>query len=398
MNKKAWKLFKDKLPATLQLSGIFSAFILLVYGILYLCGYLINTSIFNALFNVFGIFDFILMVFIISFIVSILSPLIYSYFAANSVLDTKDEDKVNIRTFLKTYLLGMHHPIKGQLHIFSSLMWSFIVYLGLFFLILLVSFSIMSSTNYLGINEVFNHLKQLMEFYFNANTADAQRAALEEIIEFSGTPEFIQVVNFPLGYSNIISIFAAFYLFVHKIVINIFRYYPSTALGGVPAKPLNSIFRAGFKATKKQFYPNYYKTIWPLIILFVATFIGTYIGLSFVPDLTTNIFVLNITTIAITTIVLLPFLPVVFNLYSMLFPLVGQNYMEIFIQTAESQIQMVKQQQVTMNQVNEEQLNQAEKNIEKTRQMFEDFKSKNDTNDESNENKKSDDDKPSDEE
>ena len=398
MNKKAWKLFKEKLPATLQLSGIFSAFILLVYGILYLCGYLINSSIFSAIFNVFGIFDFIFAVLIISFIVSILSPLIYSYFAANSVLDTKDEDKVNIRTFLKTYLLGMHHPIKGQLHVFSSLMWAFLTYLLLFILLLTVSFSIMSATNYLNINEVYDHLQQLLEIYANsAGNIEAQQAVLDEIVQFSGTPEFIQVVNFPLGYSNIISIFSAFYIFVHKIVINIFRYYPSTALGGVPAKPLNSIFKAGFKATKKQFYPNYYKTIWPLIILFVVTFIGSYVGLSFVPDLTTNIYVLNITTITITTIVLLPFLPVVFNLYSMLFPVVGQNYMEIFIQTAESQIQMVKQQQVTLNQVNEEQLNQAEKNIEKTRQMFEDFKNKNENTNEEDENKKPDDNKPSDE-
>ena len=373
MNKQAWKLFKEKLPATLQLSGIFSAFILLVYGILYLMGYLINSSIASLMLSAFGIFDFIFMVILISFVVSILSPLIYSYFAANSILDTKDEDKVTVGTFLKTYLLGLHHPLKGQLHIFSSLMWAFVTYLGIFLGIMIISFAVMSSNNFMGINELFLHAQDLYEVAIQ--TGD--QAAIEAFQEYILGEEFSSVLNFPLGYSNLIAISLAFYLFVHKVVINVFRYFPSTTLGGVPAKPLNPIFRLGFKATKKQFYPGYYKTIYPLIILMLAIFFGSYVGLSFVPNLANNIYVLNITSITLTSIILLPFLPVVFNFYNLTWPKVADKYMEVFIQTAQNQIQMFKDNQARYSEMEKSQLDQAEKSIEKTRQMFEDFKSKN---------------------
>ena len=95
---------------------------------------------------------------------------------------------------------------------------------------------------------------------------------------------FMHIVSLSIG----VALFPALYMFVHHVGTNSVKIHLSVASGQkLMMREVHAIHRIGFSTFRRQFYKDYYKTIWWMIPSLVVLYYGTLILLNiFVPDLT----------------------------------------------------------------------------------------------------------------
>jgi len=99
-----------------------------------------------------------------------------------------------------------------------------------------------------------------------------------------------------------------FYMFVHALSVNTLNPYVRMALQGAPSRVANGIFGGGFKEIRRGFYKEYYKSLWPGILLLVGGYLaGIGFGLVWFTD-PDRLFVLGLAGSGLFTFAFIPYL------------------------------------------------------------------------------------------
>lgn len=361
MNKEAYKSFFKKLPYTLQFSGIISLCLLGLYGILYLINALVRMSIASLISSFFGIFNFLITIFLISILFNLITPFIYSYFASNSILDTPKRDDVTVKNFLRTYLIGRTPLIKKTLNIYNVILNAFIFYILSAVLISSITYTSLINSNVNGLGDLYQEFLKVLQIQNQEDMINELNLLLSQ--------ENVEIMLEPFIYINFVSIFISLYYFIHTINLFVFKYYLNNTIYGAHPKIIHTVFKRGLKERKGEFYKEYYGTLFPLTIFFVILIAGCYFGLTFIPSLRINVYVLNITTIFVVLICLLPFMPISFNLYGDMYPRYATTFVNYFVTRAKAELESMKSNYAQFNEAQKETIKRNEEQFKK----FEEF-------------------------
>ena len=385
-NKKAYKDFKDKSPIMLQLGLILILFFVLVYVIFYLFNDYISSFLISSLMYG-GILSIILIVCFFALILGFISPLIYSYFASNNVLDGKMKENVTIKNFFRTYKIGSAFPLKGQLKLFTNLLFTFLIYLCFIFITSLITFSIMYQFNALSLTTNVNEIiKYVNDFYYQSEigNTDGMTNALSNITSFLNNQDKMYPFMYPITFINFFAILFSLYFFIHQINLGTFRYYIASSFGGVNAKYSNLIFKQGIKNIRKEFYKDYYDTLYPLLIIFILVFTLSYFSLYFVKNIIQNgLYILSSTSILITLSILILLMPISFNHFTFLWNKYNHNFVNTFITLANESLTQMKETYNNFDNEKKEQLKKAEDNLNKIKDQLKNDHSDKDESDDS---------------
>lgn len=305
--KSIFTTFKNNFSFTL----LCSAFIGLIIMVLYIITALIMMNL--DLNSFWGLIIFIVF---ISLICGLIAPFIYSYFTCNFVLTTPNRDQVKFKSFLKTSVLGFYRPQRGQLNIWNNLLVSTLIFLVLSSIITSLSILILYNTN--------GSAKTVLDEIMKATDFNDQLDLMYKNQE---------MFSFPVTIANFVSLLVAAYYFLHNISVNIFKYaFALTNWGNISAAFKNRIFKIAIKEHRKDFYKDYFSVSWILFVVFLIGMSASYFGLYFAPIEHLNTMILSLTAISITLFILLPFLPLLFDLYLVLYHRYEKYFLSSFIE------------------------------------------------------------------
>ncbi|MBO8427456.1 MAG: hypothetical protein IAC58_02715, partial [Firmicutes bacterium] len=203
MFKRVFDIFKDRFSESFKFATVISFFCILVFLILFLFDGLLQGAILNFIQNPFlGILYLVIVAFIISICLSLLSPFIYSYFASIDLLGTKLKDKITVKSFLKTYIIGLNRPYRGQLRVFFVCLTSILIYLGLTLVFALCFIGIFEATNAFNINVILGEFYTLFNNYIGSG---GTIESMDALIDFMSSTSFLNVLNNVMFYTNYIS-------------------------------------------------------------------------------------------------------------------------------------------------------------------------------------------------
>lgn len=371
MNKDAYKDFLKKSPITLQLGTILVLFFVLVYVIFYFLSDYLQQLLVSSLLSG-GIFSFIFIILLCSLILGILSPFIYSYFASNSVLNSKMKESVTVKNFFRTYAIGNKFPAKGQLKLFITLLWTFLTYIVFIFVVSGITYSIMINFNALGIANKFEELIKLFNNLYYQNSQNNQSgflSAYNDLMSFINNKDNMYPFTYPMIFINFGGLLAGLYVFFHKINLNVFRYYLATSMGGMTPKYVNIIFKEARKNKELHFYKNYYSTLYPLTLIYILVFSLSYFLLYLIPNITINgLYILSATSTLITASVLVLLMPISFNHYDYMWKKDSSIYLTVFINIATDNLKNMKEAYNFVDNEQQAQLKKAEENLNKLKE------------------------------
>ncbi len=372
MDKKAYKTFKERFPSTVQFAAILTLVVILICVILFLFESVFLYALYYVLMSPFiGILYFILIVAFMSVIVSIASPLIYSYFASNVVLGTPKAENANIRNFLRTYSIGCRAPIKGQLHVFSNLIYTILIMLGLMILVSGIGFAIVYNKNYLDFATLFDQTIDVYTEYI----VTGSESSLTQLNELLNNENLNTAIQIPLLLGNYVGLLGGLYFFIHRINLNVFKYYIANTFHGVNPRGCKEIYRRGLSKIKGKFYKDYYGTLYPLTITFVVVLTLAYWLLgSLVSIFVSDMFVLDLIVVIIVSVIMLPLMPVAFNLYDDMRRKYQSSFMDAFLSLAELEMSALKENTTRMQQMRAQDMEMMEKNLEAFKKQVNDIK------------------------
>jgi hypothetical protein len=145
--------------------------------------------------------SFLVVIIVIPLTISLVAPFLYSYYACNSaLLNPITRDEVKISSFFKTARFEVSYPQRLQLRIWSNLFNSFLIYLGLSFLLTMIA-----SIGMYNFNPDF---RAIIDEVYQSETVDS---LLSTLYESDGV--FIDMENIV----SFISLFFAAFYFFHRI-------------------------------------------------------------------------------------------------------------------------------------------------------------------------------------
>ena len=357
--KSIYKRFFNDFSFTLLCSstiiiGVFLIYLLFVF-------ILMQMNLSEIMSSFFGM---ILLLICLSLILGILTPFIYSLFACNGVLHTKKRDDVKYKSFLKTYFIGSRPPFKGQLQVWNTLINSFLIYVLIEFIVVLL-LSAVASNESSAFKPLFDELMALdfssAEWY---NQMDAVLLKYQDLIRITSL------------ISTYFSLFFATYYFMHTIARNTLRYYLAPTLLNAPNRLVSYVFKGTMRLHKGEYMKGYYQALWPLTVIYILAFTLSYFLIGFFGPAYIDIGILSLTSILISFALLIPLLPLVFNYHELIWNKFAIYFMELFLTNASKEINTIKSSMTNESELNKRNIELAEKNIEKIRQAFEENKDK----------------------
>ena len=384
--KNIYKRFLRDLPTTLLFSLTITVGVFLIYLI---CVGIFNTGIFSALETT--IFGQLFVLLTISMIIGLVAPFIYSFFACNGVLNTKKRDDVKYTSFLKTYMIGTRPPFNGQLRIWDSLIKSFLIYLFIDTLSLLI-LSLFAQSEGSAFAPLFKELSAL-------NMSDPNYLTQLELVLHN----YKDLIRSTMMLTGFFSTFISTYFFIHAITKNTIRYFLAPALLGAPNRLVTYVYKMTMRQRKGEYCKLYYKTLWPLTTLYVVSFTLTYFLIGYLGPSTIELPLLGFTSILVAVIALLPFLPLVFNFHESIWPSYSNYFLNVFIEGASKELSMARTSLNSTQTEEAKKLDDVQKNLEHVKQLMEEankkaaqktneetLESKNDSSDSTNDNKEND--------
>lgn len=358
--KKIYKRFIRDLSTTLLFSLTITVGVFLIYLI---CVGVFNTGIFTGLAsNVFGQL-FVLLT--LSMIIGLIAPFVYSFFACNGVLNTKKRDDVKYKSFLKTYLIGTRPPFNGQLRIWDTLLKSFLIYL-LIDMISLLILTLVAQGEGSAFAPLFEEIGAL-------NSGDPNYIGKLELILHN----YKDLIRSTMMITGFFSLFFSTYFFLHTISKNTIRYFLAPTLLSAPNRLVTFVYRTTMRAHKKDYRKRYFLNLWPLTVLYLISFPLTYFLIGYLGPQTIELPLLGITSILVAVMVIVPFLPLVFNFHESIWPEYSGYFLNMFLDSATKELSAVKGQ---MRNAQSEELTKivnAEKNLENIKKMMEEELNKN---------------------
>lgn len=354
MNKKAYKTFGNNLVYTMQFSGVLTLLLLVVYLALYFLDSLVQTAVLAVVYSLGGIFIFIGTMFLISVVFNLFAPFVYSYFASNITLQTSRKDDVTVKNFFKTYSIGRKYPIKGQLKMFSNTFFAFLIFIVLFIITLFLSSEILYFSNIGGFKEITDNIA--------SEIAGADANSIMNVYE-KYSSSLLDVLKNPMIYCAYVSSLPAIYYFAHNVNLYIFKYYITTSIYGLNPKGTHYVFKSGLRKCRKDFYKDYYFTLWPLSILMILLYSLSFFLIAFFTPLGSKTYALIITSMFLTLSVMLIFMPVSFNLFDDMYKKYQSVFINTFIEQASIQLKQAKSNYERFNESEKAALEENEKQL-----------------------------------
>lgn len=341
----SFKNFKDNLSYTLLCSSFMSLIVIVLYA---LAASILGTS--DLFDSSLGMLIFLLMA---AILFGILSPFIYSYFTCNLVLQSDKKDQVRLRSFFKTAILGTRRPAKGQLDNFNNILTTFLIYIVLMFGLNLIVVPIIFQNDE-EFARIFNEMIESNNFMLSEK--DAQYV--------------LHVLEIPNLIIYFICSYFSFLYFLNNMTKNTFRYLMAPLFFELPNRAKRSLFKTVLKQHKKEFNKDYYRVGSIPLVVYLVVFPISYFALYFtrIPGL--SISIINLTAFSITLILILPFLPLVYNFYICIWPKREGYFLGFVITNAKKELDYLKSHPVEMSEEEKNRLKIAERNIEKLHERF----------------------------
>ena len=352
LNKFSYTHFKEDITTTIQFSGVITALFLIIYA---LFAWILTAVGDVSSLNFIGI---ILLLLFISLTLGLIQPFIYSFYALTGVLHTADSDKVSLKSFFKTYLIGSRAPFSGQLNIWSTLLKAVLFYI----LIGVVSSLCLSLAASVEGSELNLFYSELAPFIQGSNTNLNELNAL-----FSKYSSLVYQIKI---YTNFPGLILSTYYLLHTICLNTFRYRFAPMINNAPPRYVGAIFRQVIKRNRKDYYKMYYSLLYPYTILYFVSFSLTYFLLAFLGPANLDINILSLTSIIVSFIVLLPFLPLLFNFDEYIFNDYSRKFMGVFIEVLTKQLNMQKMNANLRDQYEKNQTEEVQKNLDRLKDLY----------------------------
>ena len=295
MIKDIYNRFKENF----YMSFMYSSFLIFIFLIVYILLYMLLNIM-----PLTSVFSFLLFLIIATFLIGFITPSIYSFFVCNNLFNNKEGINVDFKLFLANRKPGKNRIIKSQLKVFPTLLYSILIYLGItIFVITIVSF----------INMLSNNTNSFYGFYLEISKLGDINNYNEYVKKYNEIYDsYSSYINHDLAIAGLFASFPAFYYFIHHILISLMKYY---IINQIPIKTgINErSYRISLNDKNVGYYKDYYKLMWPYLLLFIVIFFSSYLLLFYIGNVD-NLFILISSAIMISMFVLMPFLPLVLNL------------------------------------------------------------------------------------
>ena len=295
--KEIYKKFAKNSRTNLRFSAVISFIVVIIYAFAALI-----LNYYSSFFS--GMLGILLIILFLSCLVALIQPFIYSFFALNTLQNSDEDRPVGMTEFFRGYMVGSKRMISTLLLIPSTLLYSFLIYFASSFILGFVTYG----TLFL-VNPEYQELYKQILIYIQANNQEGLTTLLNANM---------QLINTPLVYLEFFSTFFGFYYFIHRIGLNIFKYYLLPYAFNCNKSVFQNVYKSTIKENRKYFYSNYYSVLYPLVILVCIIYPLTYFLLYFLKFHNNSILILGLTSIVVTILFLLPFLPILFNFYEVI--------------------------------------------------------------------------------
>lgn len=295
MIKDIYNRFKENFYMTFMYSSFLIFIFLVVYILLYMLLSIMPLT---------SVLSFLLFLIITTFLIGFITPSLYSFFVCNNLFDNKQGINVDFKLFIANRKPGKNRVIKSQLKVFSSLLYSILIYLGItIFAITIISY----------INMLSNNTNSFYGFYLEINKLQGMSDYTEYVKKYNELYNtYLEYINHDLAIAGLFASFPAFYYFIHHTLVSLMKYY---IVNQLPVKTgvNDRCYKITLNNKEVHYYKDYFKLMWPYLIGFIVIFCGSYLLLFYLGNVD-NLFILISSSIMISMFILIPFLPLVLNL------------------------------------------------------------------------------------
>lgn len=134
------------------------------------------------------------------------------------------------------------------------------------------------------------------------------------------------------------------------------RYFMVPFTNGVPNNFSSYCFRKTLRMNRKYYYKNYYSIAWIYIPIILIIFSATYF-LLYLLNVTSSYIILELTSIVVTILFILPFAPLLFNLYTMMVDQFGAMYTAVLNNRIAEEMKILKNNYENLSKDEQDQLN-----------------------------------------
>lgn len=345
IKNKIYKTYYKNLDKTLLIGAVLSLVFILIFGALGFLTSLIGRGISLNLVD-------LAITFLVLFVISIfIEPLIYSYFACNITLRTKQREQVTIGGFFRTREIAKRPPFKNQLSIFRSFLITFFIYLALFF----VSNSLFSLFGMIENNFAHDFIVDISNLNFSASTFYDDLLFLVE--------KHAETINLIVVYSTFISSFLSCYYLLNKVSRNIICYLAAPLILSVNGRMTSFVIRAGLKGIRKKYYGEYFSALWPLTLGYLIFFPATYFLLFFFGPSGVSSTILMLSSLLVVIVFYVAFLPLIFDTSEVLWFNFADRFLSAFLEQTEEEIKEIKENEMLHNHISNEEVVKIENKI-----------------------------------
>jgi len=294
---------------TVMCSGIISLCIIIFYALFSLIYNSIQVEIYLST------IEMLLAILGVGLVTGLILPFVYSFFACYQVLKTEDKDDVSIKSFFKTYILGINPPFRNALSNLKTIVLAFSLYVLInLFAIIIVSIVATSTTG--PLHELYEELSALN---FNSSSIIEEMDSI--ILKYE---EDIYVVS---TYVEFFSLIFAGYYYIHTISRNTFKYfYAMLAVKGNrnSMNMVNFIYKKSMRGHFFEYHKSFYKILWPATLVYFVGF--TLIYRLSLTMLKLDLVIVCLTSFIVPLAILTLILPVLFELHDRLFATFQRYY------------------------------------------------------------------------
>jgi len=294
---------------TVMCSGIISLCIIIFYALFTLIYNSIQVEIYLST------IETLIGILVIGLVTGLVLPFVYSFFACYQVMKTEKKEDVTIKSFFKTYMIGINPPFRNALSNLRTIAFSFLFYILInIFAIIVVSLVANSTTG-----PLHDMYQELSAINFNS------QAALEEVDAIM--LKYEDAIYGALIYVEFFSLIFAGYYYIHTISRNTFKYFfamLSIQRNRNSLNMVNYVFRRSLRGHFIEYHKSFYKILWPATLVYFASFSTIYFLSIYLLDL--DLVIVGLTSFIVPLVLMTLILPVLFELHDRLFPTFQKYY------------------------------------------------------------------------
>lgn len=313
---KVYIKFKDNLNYTLLISAILSLIIIIIYGISMWILSLFDFSSLNIILQ-------IIVLFIFSLIIGLITPFIFCFCKANNI----PAEQQTIKNYFINLPRLTDNRISKCFRVFTNMLISLLIFIILSFSINFVIYGIRMILDHNFIT-VVNEFTTIMQN--NGDYLDYLTKNVEVFYKYTYISQYISSV-------------IAFYYFLHNYAVNIFNFNFLEFSYRAPQTVYRQLFRKTIASHRLEFYKDFYSVNWIFIPIIIIVYSASYFLFYYFNVANSNIVFISFTSIVITLILVFPFLPLIFNNYNEIYQKYKEYYKDIGNKQIEEELNVLKE-------------------------------------------------------